>query len=92
MKLGEWLEMVRFRNCLASMSEDPLSRIIYKWDTSLDMHAWAKSVHFVLQYVNMLNVNVNESAEEDMDDVLEDEPELKHVHHDVAKSRLMRIN
>ena len=74
-----WIEMIRFRNRLASMEADRLPRMIYKWDSALDTDAWARSVVHVLQYVNLL---------EEVEDVYE----LKHVDLDVLNSRLRKIN
>ncbi len=55
--------------------------IIFDWDCSLKTDAWAKSTEFILQYVNMLDDNVQEG-----------ECILSHVDLDVVSSRLMRIN
>ena len=75
-KFQRWVEMVRFRNRLASMEETRLPRIIYDWDKSLKTNAWASSVDLILQYVNMLNEG----------------EELVHVDLDAVKARLIRLN
>ena len=54
-----WVEMVHYRNRLASMEQDRLPRFIYEWDSALNTDAWANSVVHVLQYANMLEEEEN---------------------------------
>ena len=79
-RFQRWLEMIRYRNQLATMNDSKLPRIIYEWDRSLKTDAWASSTDFILEYVNMLN-SVNE----------EDGENLSHVDLDVVKARLYKL-
>ena len=42
-----WVEMIRFRNRIASMKDDRLPKIIFNWDKSLDTNAWSKSTDMI---------------------------------------------
>ncbi len=75
-RFQRWVEMVRFRNRLASMPESRLPRVIYNWDKSLKTNAWARSVDMILHYVNLPDENEN----------------LVHTDLDVVKARLIKLN
>ncbi len=75
-KFQRWLEIIRYKNRLATMDPDRLPVKIYKWEESLNHKGWVKDLKFILHYCNM-----PEST--DLDAVCD---------LDVAESRLKQIN
>ena len=82
-----WVEMIRYRNCIAAMGADRLPRILYEWDCSLGRDAWARQVEFVLQYANMYEVDETQENE----DIIQ-HPVLKHVDLDALQAGLLRLD
>ncbi len=82
--------MVRFRNRIIGMPDDRLPRIICKWDRSLKTDAWARSMDFVLQEVNILETEEESFVSvSDIDDSLCD---MCYIDTERVKKKLLQSN
>ena len=48
-----WIDIIRYRNRILSIPESRWPCIIYQWDKSLEVDAWAKQCEFILNSANM---------------------------------------
>ena len=92
MRSSRWLEMVRYRNCIVAMPDDRLPKLVFKWDRSLQTDAWARSIDFVLQNVNMMETveyipHIRDISYENLNDSICD---LAHTDTDKVRKRLLQ--
>ena len=50
---GRWLEMLRLFNRINTMDNTRLPRVVYDWDVSLGLEAWASEVQHIAAYLGL---------------------------------------
>ena len=71
------------------MSDDMIPKMVYMWDKSLKTDAWARSVDFVLQSMNIYE-SVDDLQQSFESVEIQEEFVLKHVDIDMVKNKLLK--